>query len=190
MTPSHASRHARCRQTGTVLIIALIMLLLLTMLGVGAMRATTMEERMAGNVRDATIAFQAAEAALRSAEEWIAPLVHPPSEKGTLCTEDDACDVTVYADGTLPEDLMRPANDPDTWWTGAATMEYEVDIAGTASKPRYVLEHRLFLKDNLHLGSYNEPETGRDVYSVTARATGQTDDARALLQTAYAKRFN
>ncbi|MEZ3184022.1 pilus assembly protein PilX [Pseudomonas sp. LM13] len=59
------------RQRGAVLLVALIMLLLLTILGAAAMRDTNLQERMAGNMRDHTLAFQAAEAALRFAEQEV-----------------------------------------------------------------------------------------------------------------------
>ena len=59
------------RQRGAVLLVALIMLLLLTILGAAAMRDTNLQERMAGNMRDHDLAFQAAEAALRFAEQEV-----------------------------------------------------------------------------------------------------------------------
>lgn len=59
------------RQQGAVLLVALIMLLLLTILGAAAMRDTNLQERMAGNMRDHNLAFQAAEAALRFAEQEV-----------------------------------------------------------------------------------------------------------------------
>ncbi len=59
------------RQRGAVLLVALIMLLLLTILGAAAMRDTNLQERMAGNMRDHNLAFQAAEAALRFAEQEV-----------------------------------------------------------------------------------------------------------------------
>lgn len=55
-------------QQGSVLIIALIMLLLLTMIGLASMRDTSLQEAMAGNTRDSNLALQAAEAALRKGE--------------------------------------------------------------------------------------------------------------------------
>ncbi|SEG76871.1 pilus assembly PilX family protein [Marinobacterium lutimaris] len=55
-------------ESGAALIVALIMLLLITIVGVSAMQTTTMEEKMAGNLRDRHVAFQAAEAALRQGE--------------------------------------------------------------------------------------------------------------------------
>jgi len=59
------------RQGGAILIVTLLFLVILTMLGVTAMTGTTMEERMAGNTRDAQLALQAAEAALRDARRDI-----------------------------------------------------------------------------------------------------------------------
>ena len=58
---------ARRRQSGAVLVVALLFLLIITMLGVSSMQSTTGEERMSGNVRDTNNAMQAAEAALRDA---------------------------------------------------------------------------------------------------------------------------
>jgi len=55
-------------QQGAVLVVALIMLLLLTVLGISSMRSTSMQERMAGNLRDESHALQAAEAAMRQGE--------------------------------------------------------------------------------------------------------------------------
>jgi len=56
------------KESGAVLIVALIMLLLISIVGVSSMQSTSMEERMAGNLYDRHTAFQAAEAALRQGE--------------------------------------------------------------------------------------------------------------------------
>jgi len=61
----------RKQQTGVALIIGLVMLLLLTIIMLSAMRVTSLEERMAGNLRNQNIALQAAESALREAEARI-----------------------------------------------------------------------------------------------------------------------
>jgi len=58
-------------QSGAVLVIGLIMLLLLTLIGVTGSQVTGLEEKMSGNIRDRNIAFQAAESALRDAEQDI-----------------------------------------------------------------------------------------------------------------------
>lgn len=61
----------RDRQQGIALVVGIIFLLLMTLIGVTAIQTTSLDERMAGNVRDRNLAFQAAEAALRDAEEDI-----------------------------------------------------------------------------------------------------------------------
>ena len=55
-------------QKGAVLLVALVLLLLLTIIGLAGMRGANLEERMAGNLREQMISFQAAEAALRAGE--------------------------------------------------------------------------------------------------------------------------
>jgi type IV pilus assembly protein PilX len=68
---------AHSRQRGAVLVIALLFLTILTILGVTAMTTTTYEERLAGNARDSSTAFQAAEAALRDARRDLNGIVVP-----------------------------------------------------------------------------------------------------------------
>lgn len=59
------------RQTGFVLIVALVLLLVLTLLGLAAAQSTSLEERMARNARNHDMAFQAAEAGLNAAQSGI-----------------------------------------------------------------------------------------------------------------------
>lgn len=58
-------------QRGAVLIVALIMLLLMTMIGLAGMRGTSLQENMASNLRENSLSLQAAEAALRQGEELV-----------------------------------------------------------------------------------------------------------------------
>jgi type IV pilus assembly protein PilX len=55
-------------QQGVSLFIVLMLLLIMTVLGLAGLRGTVMQERMSGNLLDRSIAFQAAESALREAE--------------------------------------------------------------------------------------------------------------------------
>ena len=55
-------------ERGVVLLVALVMLLLVTVLGLASVRMLTLEERMAANSFDRNLAFQAAESALREGE--------------------------------------------------------------------------------------------------------------------------
>lgn len=58
-------------ERGAVLIVALIMLLLLTIIGLSSMRGTALQENMASNMRDSNLSLQASEAALRKGEEAV-----------------------------------------------------------------------------------------------------------------------
>ena len=62
------SIHPISEQRGATLAIVLIFLVLVTLIGVTAMTTTTLEEKMAGNLKDQNLAFQAAESALRDAK--------------------------------------------------------------------------------------------------------------------------
>ena len=62
----------RSAHRGATLIVCLIFMLIMTVIGASALQSTTLQERMAGNARDTHAAFQAAEAALRSAERLLA----------------------------------------------------------------------------------------------------------------------
>lgn len=68
------------QQRGAVLIVALIMLLLLTVIGLSSMRGTSLQENMASNMRDSNLALQASEASLRKGEEEVIDMFN----KGTL----------------------------------------------------------------------------------------------------------
>jgi len=61
-------------QGGVALFVSLIFLLLLTIIGVSAMKSATLQEKMAGNTRFKTISFEYAEAGLREGEGFIAAL--------------------------------------------------------------------------------------------------------------------
>ncbi len=55
------------RQSGAVLIVAMVILVILTLLGVTAMNTTALQERIASNTQEQVHAFQAAETGLNQA---------------------------------------------------------------------------------------------------------------------------
>ena len=58
---------SRASQSGAVLIVAMIILVILTLLGVTAMNTTSLQERIASNTQEQVHAFQAAETGLNQA---------------------------------------------------------------------------------------------------------------------------
>jgi type IV pilus assembly protein PilX len=161
--------HPFARERGAVLIVSLVFLLVLTVLGVAALRNTTLEERMAGNLRDANLAFQAAEAALREGEQFLQQATLPAfaGANGLLLMQDDA-------------------GQPDFWNNHAwgANSRTAGAVGGTAAAPQFVIEELPALPaegDSARFGAL--PEVG--FYRVTARAVGGTTDAVSILQTTY-----
>ncbi|MDO8903742.1 PilX N-terminal domain-containing pilus assembly protein [Hydrogenophaga sp.] len=96
-------------QHGFVLITSLIFLIVLSILGVMAMRGSLFEERMAANDRDRALAREYAEMALRDAERDILGIRF----NGTFCA--------AVGCGTLRPAGTRPANavDAGNFWIAA-----------------------------------------------------------------------
>jgi len=151
------------------------MLLVLTVIGVTAMQTTTLEEKMAGNLRDQTLAFQAAEAALRAGESWLNTQTTQPVAQASCSS---ACDTTVYklnAYDVLSSTLL---------WDTASVRSYTGTLQKVKTAPKYLIEYHSFIPDSLVVG---QPTTGRVAYRLTSRGTGGSDAARAVLQATYFK---
>jgi type IV pilus assembly protein PilX len=203
MTRTHSTlkngiRTAR-RQQGSILLVSLIILLVLTILGVTTLSSVAMEERMAGNLRDGDLAFQAAEAALRVGENWLAPQTVEPA----LCTTiGNACS-TVWGEGVLPDLSYQDS----AWWNlngrdytnndGGGTFLTGGDTADNGphannsyvtAAPQFIIQLQKFVRDSNVVGHSNKTE-GDIFYLITAHGFGGSEDAESLLQTSYTKRF-
>lgn len=170
------------RQSGVVMVIALIALLLLSMIGTTAMRGSTMQEKIAGNLRDQEVAFQAAEAALRDAETFIENLT-------TLALFDNS--------GGLYETDFAP--DVYTAWPGDARAYNSAAFmakAPVASAPEYIIEIRGTVQESVNSsinlsGGYGISSGAGEIYvfKIHARGTGTSGTSQVILRTNYAKRF-
>lgn len=172
--------HAQPRQRGAALVVALLMLLVMTVLGIAAMQVTRMEERMAGNSRDVNLAFQGAEAGLRDSETRIAAMTSRPLPCSTA-----PC--ALWRRDILVADLRDQVL---AWWITNGT---EYGVAGTAEiteitrDPLIVTESLGFVPDSLSVG--HGPPEGRDFYKITANSSGASNTATAVLESTYTRRF-
>ena len=146
----------RRSEHGATLVVGLVILLLLTLLGVQAMRSNTLQERMAGNTRDRNLAFQAAETALRVGEA-----------RGTFSPQNPALDNPVDWVGSN-------VNCPNQSGVQCAVIGFD---AGVAQAPSYVVG----APQRVRVGVSLPPEF-RLVYPVTARGTGGQADSVVILQ--------
>jgi len=174
---------ARYRQRGSVLGIALIFLLLMTILGVSAMQGTTMQERMAGNQRDRDLAFQAAEAALRFGESWLNDPTPYSTPCGTL-THKEMADASAL--------LTNPAawngtDDPDaTDCNAVVTASGLIDDTAPATEIQITEEPKFYVGPPRQSRIGIElPATYRTIYPITARAVGATNSAVVILESMY-----
>lgn len=169
-------------QRGSVLIVSMLMLLVLTIIGITAMGTSTLEEKMAGNSRDQNLAFQAAEAGLRDAEAYVDGMASAAAFNGSvagLYNTTTALAPNIYSDST---------------WAGSASRAYSGStITGVKTKPQYIVEFISTAgKTNPELETCYGCSTGEGQVTnvrITARGTGGTDNATVLLQEYYGKRF-
>ena len=162
------------KQCGSVLAIALIFLLLMTLIGVTAMRTTTLQERMAGNMRDRNLAFQAAEVALREGERFLS-------------------DTVVVGPFTNSGGLYQPAGDGQVnpwlaidWLVDGNSLATNAGLSDVARQPRYIVEE-------MAAGSTENPAgleadatlTETRVYRITAVGWGGNINSQVMLQTRF-----
>lgn len=72
------------KQNGVVLVVGLVFLLVLTIIGITSLRTTTLEERMAGNLQQQTVAFQ-------DAESRVAALINTLNAGTVNLSANDSC---------------------------------------------------------------------------------------------------
>lgn len=174
---------ARCsRQQGAALIVALVMLLVLTLIAISASRTSTLQERMAGNLRQNSVGFEAAEATLRIGEEWIRDQIGGPRPKAVSASScpSPPCDVLILHD-------LDPFDDSGTWGTNNVRQLSE-SIYGTAEPAEYFVEEQQIVRDTLTVGMSTDT-AARSYYRITARAVGGTTTAESILRSTYAARF-
>lgn len=171
-------------QRGISLVVSLMFLVILTLLGLTALRVATMEERMSGNARDRNIAFQAAEAALRDAEFDIRCQKYDGSTStlrggcisgltgaDAACTKGLCCNpsgLTCIEPATAVH-LSKSMSAAPSVVYGAYTSA--AAISGISQQPRYLIEP--FIVDS------------KNYYRVTARGYGLNSNTQVTLQEVY-----
>jgi type IV pilus assembly protein PilX len=183
MKTMHASGYtvARNRQRGAVLIVSLLLLLVLTILAIGASQTTRLEERMAGNTRDMDMAFQASEAGLRAAEQYIAKTPSLPT-----CLDPSSASCYVLDQGHFATtDLARQT---EAWWRtnakafGTATTQ---EVQGVTEEPRFVIEEFQTVTFSLVVGHGVPP--GKTYYKSTAWSPGATNTSHAVVESVFSR---
>lgn len=178
------------RQDGAALIVALILLVVMTLLSLSGVRTVSMGERMTANAYDRTLAFQAAESALRFGEtkaQEQADAVPPNKDftaAGIYTDADGTCATSPCTNGLC----SQPDKDCTDRWKDSAFAGW-VNATGlgltslVTTPPQYFVEY---------LGAtypcdVENPGTGAlcKRYRITARSNA-TDRSLIVLQSTYA----
>ena len=157
------------KQQGAVLVVSLIMLLVVTLIGVGSIRDTVLEERMAGNTRDRNVAFQSAESGLREAEL----LIEQISSLGNFGN----------SAGLYSRTVDEPAFSDDATWTNASNHVVADSDYGAYSAPRYMIKHTTTVTGSegaLNMSGYGDNKGTGDVavFRITARGRNRAEFRR------------
>lgn len=175
------------QQTGAVLIIALLMLLIVTMLGIASMSGAVMQEKMVGNQWRRQQAFQGAESALRFAETWLENTV-----------TDIPAFVQTFNSGTRnelywqrrPNPSMLLKTLPSTFnlqrqssWSAGNAMPIAQSLTPGQPRPYYIIEFMGKAGD----APVNEedPDTRKHAFRVTALGIASDNTTTQVLQSSY-----
>ncbi len=188
------------QEQGIALVVALLFLVVLSMLALTAIRTNIIEEKLAGNSRDWTLAFEAAEAALREGEKDVQSGTRFIGETGfdTNCITSTSGLCRPQEDGTaIWQDLEQAGN---TGWLYGANVGPSIaygtyaspntSIASVSKQPRYIIEVLTEKGSSLVQKGYGS-QGNHYVYRITARGFGASVDAsgnpiaRVTLQSTY-----
>ena len=109
--PIHSAQH----QSGTILLISLVLLAVITLLGLSSMKTALTGERIAGHVQDLHLANESAESALRRGQRRLRRVAH------SITTPE--MHISIPLPPGAPENPDQPVNPPDLTNWSSRTIE-------------------------------------------------------------------
>ncbi|MBL4773455.1 MAG: hypothetical protein JKX98_07600 [Alcanivoracaceae bacterium] len=131
-------RQYRKQQDGATLVVGLILLLIMTLIGVTAIKSTALEEKMAGGLRNKVLAEGGVESALREAESFLWNRFL--TANGGVLVSDEAATFGVYSWEAPDAVAFRESTE---WIDLGSIHDHDFSDSGSASlakNPRYVIE--------------------------------------------------
>lgn len=180
------------KQSGAVLAVSLMILLMLTILTVTSNRTVLMQNKMAEATFAGQVSLQVAESAIRDAEAYIDTL-------STVSTFDASGTNGLYSQSDGPSDVFL-----ETVWTGVTgggapkvITSSTYSIQGNGVSAEYFIEDlgTMAVEDEdlagVNMLGYGQTTGGGDVnaFRVVARATGSSGNAERIVQVFYGKRL-
>ncbi len=181
---------------GMSLLVIMLMILALSMLALGAMNSSILQERMVGNARDRHVALQAAEAALRDAELDLETNLHADSGFVAGCAAGLCLPPSDSADNPQSAPLWQALDWAAARAYGSRTGAPALlgpENAALSAQPRYVIERLPTLPpatgDSAGFGGgwSLAPAVRARAYRITVRASGMRSGTVVMLQSLYVK---
>lgn len=199
----------RRQQEGVALVVGLIFLVITTLIAVTAMSGVVMQERMAGNLRNSSIAFSAAESAARAGELYLRDLISLGEVIVGNCTGTGSAGMFDRQNGTAcgqaQLELIDAFRTDLDWSDGGQAWVHELppesipdDVlldptqGGMSARPLFMVEH---MGDFRPLGGVGgefgqgvgyEGMSPAKVYRITARGQGVSPNVRRAIEIQFA----
>ncbi|POZ50864.1 pilus assembly PilX family protein [Methylovulum psychrotolerans] len=173
-------------QKGAVLAIGLVMLLLLTLIGISGTQSTGLEERMAGNEQDENLAFQAAEATIKAAEqqlEWTAGhavVINYTQEgiNGYYTVDSPVLNDPASNYLSVTQTAAFWENNPSITYSDGTLVDVNLD-----NPPKYFIQ---FLGQHISRDTTQNNNNNTCIYRIMAYARGRSASSLAIVESIYA----
>lgn len=190
-------------QHGVILIVAMMMLVIMSVLGISSVRTILLEQKMSSAAHDRSIALQAAEAALLVGEQdarskanlAVNPEVEPSAgackpiiKNGFVATPILACAPDWMSDSALidwsTQSRKLPQASVNLGTLAGDNTRYLIEYLGTQVCPPKKGEEAIDTTCSLPANA-NKPHCKCDLFRITARSNPGNDRADVMLQTLF-----
>ena len=161
------------------LVSALLLLVVLTILGVGMFRSFGMQERIAGNTRERERATHAAETAQTYAEWWLSSNNGANATTGTDCST-----LTTMPVPTICTNVLTNVAATTSWTLSAPYTPPNMQIAAAGTLGAYISSPQFYI--SFLAGSYNPTGgTQTNAYQIDAMSYGGNTSSMAVVESTY-----
>lgn len=171
-------------ETGSALLLALILLLVLSLLAISGMEGSLMQERMTTAQREGVMALEIAESGAQDAEQWIEDNVvtltdFDGSDGLYNATEDNQHAPNIYDGSVWSDDSKTRTADP----VEGVTPRYIIEYMGEGFTPPQLTDG--------NIGGYRHDSGGGNVqaFRVVVRAESPSGRGQRLIQVFYTRKL-
>ncbi|MFT6924524.1 MAG: type IV pilus assembly protein PilX [Psychromonas sp.] len=172
------------KQSGAVLVISIVILLVLTFLVLSVTQSGVVQEKMTAAVRDSHISQEIAESGLRDAEHYIETLV-------TINGFNDTGNGGLYTQEKGPADLFDPSI-----WADSKTRVATTSVSGQLEASYYIEYLGIQNLSDDDLGAVNITGYGTttgggnlNIFKVVSRSLGANGNSERIVEIYYGKRL-